>query len=216
MNADFGYALSPSKGGKIRLLGYQLDRERVKPGETLGITLYWQGLVEIKENYYLFIHLLGRRGLLVGYEDTYHGWGSYPTSLWRPGEIIGDTYRLPISEDALAPSLIRVDVGLYDPSTGRGLTVFDQARQPIGNSVIIGQLKMVPRGRREYAVDNQLYFNLANKVALTGYNVDKADLRSGEEIRLTLYRQPEEEMGTDYTVFTHLIDKEGKILGADG
>jgi len=216
LNADFGYALSPSKGGKIRLLGYQLDRERVKPGETLGITLYWQGLVEMKENYYLFIHLLGRRGLLVGYEDTYHGWGSYPTSLWRPGEIIGDTYRLPISEDALAPSLIRVDVGLYDPSTGRGLTVFDQARQPIGNSVIIGQLKMVPRGRREYAIDNQLYFNLANKVALTGYNVDKADLRSGEEIRLTLYRQAEEEMGTDYTVFTHLIDKEGKILGADG
>jgi len=216
LNADFGYALSPSKGGKIRLLGYQLDRERVKPGETLGITLYWQGLVEMKENYYLFIHLLGRRGLLVGYEDTCHGWGSYPTSLWRPGEIIGDTYRLPISEDALAPSLIRVDVGLYDPSTGRGLTVFDQARQPIGNSVIIGQLKMVPRGRREYAIDNQLYFNLANKVALTGYNVDKADLRSGEEIRLTLYRQAEEEMGTDYTVFTHLIDKEGKILGADG
>lgn len=199
--------------GKIQLLGYQLDREKVIPGEILGITFYWQGLVEMKENYYLFIHLLGRRGQLVGNEDTYHGWGSYPTGLWKPGEIIRDTYRLPISQDALAPSLIRVDVGLYDPSTGQALTLFNQAGQPIGSSVVIGQLKMVPRERREVAIDNQLYANLENKVALIGYNVDKADLRSGEEIRLTLFWRAEGEMVTDYTVFTHLIDEEGNIWG---
>ncbi|MCK4450209.1 MAG: hypothetical protein KAX26_06425, partial [Anaerolineae bacterium] len=213
LNADFGE--------DIRLLGYRLDRDEVKPGETLGITLYWQGLVKIKEDYYLFIHLLGRRGQLVGHEDTYHGWGTYPTSLWKPGEIVGDTYRLPISEDALtstglstgAPSLIRLDVGLYDPTTGRGLTVFDPAGQPIGNSIVIGQVKMVPRKRQEYSIDSQLHFNLTNKVALIGYKVDKASLRSGEEIRLTLYWRGEEEMSADYTVFTHLIDEEGSIWG---
>jgi 4-amino-4-deoxy-L-arabinose transferase-like glycosyltransferase len=199
-------------GGKIRLLGYQLDREEactersrsIRPGETLGITFYWQSLVEMKENYHLFIHLLGRRGQLVGHEDTYHGWGSYPTSLWRPGEIIGDTYRLPISEDALAPSLILVDVGLYDPTTGSKL-------KP--QSVVIGRLKMVPKGRQEYAIDNQSYFNLDNKAALIGYEVDKAELGPGEEIRLTLYWRAEGEMGIDYTVFTHLIDEEGRIWG---
>jgi hypothetical protein len=200
-------------GERIRLLGCQLDREGVRPGEALGITFYWQGLVEMKEDYYLFIHLLGRRGQLVGHDDTYHGWGTYPTSLWRPGEIIGDTYRLPISQDALAPSLIQVDVGIYDPSTGQALTLFNQTGQPIGSSVVVGQLKMVPRERREVAIDNPLYFNLANKVALIGYNVDKTDLRSGEEIRLILYWQAEGEMGTDYTVFTHLIDEEGNIWG---
>jgi len=193
--------------GKIRLLGYQLDREEVAPGETLGITLYWQGLVEMEEDYYLFIHLLGRRGELVGNEDTYHGWGTYPTNLWRPGEIIADTYRLLVSESALSPSLIRVDVGLYDPTTEQGVTVFNQVGQPIGSSVVIGQLKMIPRGRPEYAIDNQLRFNLANKVALIGYKVDKAELGPSEEIRLTLYWRAEAEMGTDYTVFTHLIDE---------
>jgi 4-amino-4-deoxy-L-arabinose transferase-like glycosyltransferase len=200
-------------GERIRLLGCQLDRERVRPGETLGITFYWQGLVEMKENYYLFIHLLGRKGQLVGHEDTYHGWGTYPTSLWRPGEVIRDTYRLPISQGALAPSLIRVDMGIYDPSTGQALTLFDQAGQPIGSSVVVGQLRMVPRERREVAIDNPLYFNLANKVAFIGYKVDKAKLGPGEEVRLTLYWQAEGEMGTDYTVFTHLIDEEGNIWG---
>jgi 4-amino-4-deoxy-L-arabinose transferase-like glycosyltransferase len=205
LNVDFG--------SKVRLLGYRLDKEKVSPGETLGITFYWQGLVEMKKNYYLFIHLLGRRSRLVGHEDTYHGWGTYPTSLWRPGEIIGDTYRLPISQDALAPSLIRVDVGIYDPSTGQTLTLINQAGQPIGSSVVVGQLKMVPRRRQEVVIDNPLYVNLDNKVALIGYKVDKADLRSGEEIRLTLYWQAEGEMGTNYTVFTHLIDEEGDIWG---
>ena len=205
-------------GEKIRLLGCHLDREEVRPGETLGITLYWQGLGEIRENYYLFIHLLGRRRELVGHEDTYHGWGTYPTSLWKPAEslaeeIIADTYQLPISQDALAPSLIRVDVGLYNPAAKQGLTILDQKGQPIGNSVFVGQVKMVPRGHREFAIDNPLNFNLANKVALIGYKVDKPDLRSGEEIRLTLYWQAEGEMGTDYTVFTHLIDEEGNIWG---
>jgi 4-amino-4-deoxy-L-arabinose transferase-like glycosyltransferase len=195
--------LSVDFGGKVQLLGYQLDRKEVKPGQTLGITLYWQGLAKMEENYYLFIHLLGRSGQLVGSEDTYHGWGSYPTSLWRPGEVIADTYQLPINKDALTPSLVRVDVGLYDPSTGH----------PIGNSVLIGQLKMVPKERQKYAIDNRLQFKLDNKVALIGYKVDKTNLRPGEEVRLTLYWQAVGEMNTDYTVFTHLIDEESNIWG---
>jgi hypothetical protein len=199
--------------GKIRLVGYQLEPEKVRPGETLGITFYWQGLVEMEEDYYLFIHLLGRRGQLVGNEDTYHGWGSYPTSLWRPGEVIRDTYRLPVTQDALAPSLIRVDVGLYDPSTKQGVTVFDQGGHSIGSGIVIGQVKMLPRERREVAVDNPLDFNLGNKVALIGYRVDKTELEPGEEIRLTLYWRATGEMSTDYTVFTHLIDEEGNIWG---
>jgi 4-amino-4-deoxy-L-arabinose transferase-like glycosyltransferase len=195
-------------GEKIRLLGCQLDREEGRPGETLGITFYWQGLGEIREDYYLFIHLLGRRGQLVGNEDTYPGWGTYPTSLWKPAgnlatEIIADTYRLPISEDALAPSLIRVDVGLYEPITGSRL-------EP--HSVVIGQVKLVPKKRQTSDVKRQ-DFNLDNKVTLIGYQVDKAELRPGQAIRLTLYWQAEGEMSTDYTVFTHLIDEEGIIWG---
>jgi hypothetical protein len=204
VNANFG--------GKIRLLGYQLDKEKVRPGETLGITLYWQGLAEIKENYYLFIHLLGRKGELVGHEDAYHGWGSYPTSLWRPGEIIADTYWLLISEDALTPSLIRVDVGLYEPITRQGLTVFDQAGQPIGSSIVIGRVKMALEEHQTPNFKVQS-FNLANRVALIGYKVDKTEVGPGEEIRLTLYWRAEGEMSTDYTVFTHLIDKEDNIWG---
>jgi len=188
-------------GERIRLLGFKLDRERVRPGETLGITFYWQGLTEMEEDYYLFIHLLGRRGQLVGNEDTYHGWGAYPTSLWTPGEIIADTYRLPISQDALAPSLIRLDVGLYDPSTGSQL-----------HSVVVGQLKMASKELQTPKLKAQS-FSLDSKVALIGYEVDRTEFRAGEEIHLTLYWRAEAEMRTDYTVFTHLIDDEGNIWG---
>jgi hypothetical protein len=165
----------------------------------------------MEEDYYLFIHLLGRGGELAGNEDSYHGWGSYPTSLWQIGETIADSYRLSIKESARAPTLIRVDVGLYDPSTEQGLAVFDQAGHAVGTSVVAGQARMVPQGRQEPAIDQRLDLNLANMVALVGYRVDRAELGPGEDIRLTLYWRGDGEMSTDYTVFTHLVDKEGAI-----
>jgi hypothetical protein len=71
---------------------------------------------------------------------------------------------------------------------------------------------MVSQKRQTSNVKRQ-DFNLDNKVTLIGYNVNKTEFGPGEEIRLTLYWRAEAEMGTDYTVFTHLIDDEGNIWG---
>jgi hypothetical protein len=199
LNVDFG--------GKIRLIGCELDRKVAKAGEMLGITLYWESLAEMERDYYLFIHLLGRGYELVGGEDTYHGWGTYPTSLWKRGEILRDAYKVLIREDALAPTLCRVDVGIYDPATGEGLQPFDEEGEAIKRMIVVGELKLIPREHRAYEIENPVYFNLEDKIALIGYKV-----RLDKEILLTLYWKAISEIEEDYTVFTHLTDEDGIIL----
>lgn len=202
-------------GGRMRLLGCELDNPRPPrvgygPGETVAVTFYWQALADMERDYYVFIHLLGREGELVGGVDSYHGFGAYPSSLWRVGEVRRDTYLVRIEEDARAPTLCRIDVGLYDPSTGRKLPALDAQSRPLG-SVIAGQFKIAPREPREYVIQNAVHFELADQVALVGYDAEGAPLRPGRELRLTLYWQALAEMDRDYTVFTHLVDAGGRI-----
>ncbi len=60
-------------------------------------------------------------------------------------------------------------------------------------------------------VPNQLSANLDNKAHLVGYAVDPASLRPGETVHLVLYWQAGFVGAMDYTVFTHVIDRDGTI-----
>ncbi|MDH4138393.1 MAG: hypothetical protein OEW09_17000, partial [Anaerolineae bacterium] len=55
--------------------------------------------------------------------------------------------------------------------------------------------------------------NLGNQVRLLSYQIDSPQAKAGEEICLTLYWQAVRRMDTSYTVFTHLLGKDGKIWG---
>ena len=98
--------------GRMRLLGYDLHPAEVAPGESVEVVLYWRGLAVMDEDYSVFVHLLGADDLILSQRDTYPGLGSYPTSLWEPGDTIADRYVLPVPQAVLAPSEATVEVGL--------------------------------------------------------------------------------------------------------
>ncbi len=201
-------------GGKMELIGGKLGAGSLKPGDTLAVTLCWRSLNQMEEDYSVFVHLFGRDEQPLGQVDTYPGLGSYPTSLWRKGDIICETHNVPISEDAIAPTACRVDVGLYKLETMEGLQAFDGEGRPIGR-VSVGKAKLVPRKWPEYAIENPLDFNLGGKVKLIGWAVDRKEARPGGEIKLTLYWECLSEMERDYTVFTHLLNGREEIVAQD-
>ena len=43
--------------GKVRLLGYDLDREQWRPGETMRVTWYWHAVESVGEGWKLFTHI---------------------------------------------------------------------------------------------------------------------------------------------------------------
>jgi hypothetical protein len=96
----------------LRLAGYDLPQRAFRPGETLPLTLYWQGLAPIPEDYQVFVHLIDGEGRQVGgYDKTpLDGW--WPTSLWEPGHIFADEYPLPLPAD-LPAGEYELRAGLY-------------------------------------------------------------------------------------------------------
>jgi hypothetical protein len=196
--------------GRIRLLGYRLDDTPRQPSDRIPITLYWQGLNDMEEDYSLYLHLTGREGRVIGQVDTYPGRGTYPTSLWTPGQIIADRYLVPIDPAAAVPTLGWVDLGWYVLDTYERLEAVDPRGQPV-ETVLAGPVKIEPTLWPSPMAEHPTNIRLGDHIALQGFTLLPSGLRRGGEIQLTLHWHALAPIAEDYTVFVHLLDGEGTI-----
>jgi hypothetical protein len=118
---DVPLPLTVSLGGQIELIGYDVPA-LCSSGETLGITLYWRGLVDMDEDYTVFVHLVGEDGTLYGQGDGPPLNNDYPTSYWSPGEVLADARTIPLHDGW--PDGGYLLVGLYRLADGARLPVF--------------------------------------------------------------------------------------------
>lgn len=194
-----------------RLLGYDLSKEEVGPGGTLRVVLYWEVLAETETDYTLFAQLFGRQAATVGQRDTHPGLGHYPTSFWKAGQVIADEVFIPVASDALGPTKLRLDVGLYRRSSGERLAVVDAAGDPVG-AATIGWLKLAAV-KELPPPDVATDYRLGDGIALVGYDLE----RDAEGMRLILHWASLAPVDQDYTVFVHLVDPSGVLAAqADG
>lgn len=107
---------------RVELLGYDLSSDSVAPGETVKLTLIWRALAEMMSDYTVFTHLLAPDGSMVGQQDQQPVGGSYPTSIWAPGEVVTDVYDIPVDPSA-APGEHHLEVGMYIAETGTRLSI---------------------------------------------------------------------------------------------
>jgi hypothetical protein len=107
--------------GWIRLNGYALT-PRSKPGGALLLSLQWQSLQQVDQNYHVFVHLLNERKEKVAQRDGQPVQWLRPTSSWRPGEEIRDPYGLLLPLE-IAAGNYTIAVGLYDPVNGQRLPI---------------------------------------------------------------------------------------------
>jgi 4-amino-4-deoxy-L-arabinose transferase-like glycosyltransferase len=117
------YSVKARLGNRVELLGYDLSTDTVAPGETFVLTLYWRALVEMRTDYTVFTHLLAPDGSMTGQRDNPPVDGTYPTSLWVPGEVVRDVYEIPVHVEASAGGEHQLEVGMYVPATGMRLSV---------------------------------------------------------------------------------------------
>ena len=201
-----------------RLRGYDLGQEAVEPGKTLRLTLYWEVLGETPTDYVLFAQLFGRRGAKVGQRDTYPGMGHYPTSFWQTGQVVADEVPIPVVPDAVGPSRLRLDVGLYEREGGQRLAVVDGAGDPVGTATV-GWPKLASA---EEVPPPPVFtdYRLGDSIALIGYDLEELSPASGGaggELHLTLHWVSLAPLERDYTVFVHLIGPDGALAAqADG
>jgi hypothetical protein len=118
------------------LVGYQLDRERVKPGENLKVTLYWRAGRETDQNYSVFTHLQSDR--VWAQHDGWPAGGQKATSTWAQDEIITDEHIIQVAED-VPPGTYRLVVGMYDAATLQSLGANEPGGEPITDGRIVLQ-----------------------------------------------------------------------------
>lgn len=111
------YPLRVEFEGNIALTGMDLAPRGSKE---IALTLYWQALGPVTEDYTMFMHLLARDGSLIAQQDNMPQGGRYPTSLWSTGETVADAYVLSLPE-ALPAGSYDLWVGVYDADTGQRL-----------------------------------------------------------------------------------------------
>ena len=109
--------------GPVRLLGYDLSSDTLRPGQSAQLTLYWQATREMTTSLAVFTHVEGER--VWGQHDGLPGAGLKPTEGWIPGEVVADRHTCSL-DPATPPGRYRLVVGMYDPASTARLAAFDE------------------------------------------------------------------------------------------
>lgn len=125
-------------GGQVKLVGYELSARTAQPGDTIALVLYWQALTDINQDYTVFTQLQDDEGEIWAQDDSQPQRGAYPTSGWRPGETVWDTYDLTIEPDT-PPGIYHLQVGMYLLDTGDRLYRTDE---PTANSIRVADIRV--------------------------------------------------------------------------
>ena len=101
--------------GPLRLLGYDMEPAAALTGTVTGtitntVTLHWQVVDPLPGDYTTTVQLFDAAGSKLAQDDRRAGGDYYPTTLWKPGEVILDRHTLALPEGARPTRLL---VGMY-------------------------------------------------------------------------------------------------------
>ncbi len=123
----------------IDLSGHISPTSRL-PGQPLCVTLYWQTETEVTNDYVVFVHLVAADGFVQAQRDSEPIFGYYPTSSWKPGEVIGDMHCLYLPLGTQEGTYF-LRAGLYDRDDGQRLTVLGESEK--GDSLDLLPIRIV-------------------------------------------------------------------------
>ena len=202
--------------GLADLVGYSLDSPRksssplhLVPGSPFWITTFWQAHGGASEDYDLMVRLIDDTGRQWAQTDGPPLEGTYPTSIWQPGEKLADVRLLWIDPKA-PPGRYWLTVAFYDYLTDSRLPV---SGSPIPDTIYLGPLKIPlppvtkpPDGVRPQSA------RFGDVAQMRGYQL----ATEPGELTLRLYWQAQTPDQIDYIVFVHLLDQMGQlVMGQD-
>lgn len=124
-------------GSDIELYGYELAQQPTQ----LNLTLYWRALNVPAVNYKVFVHVLDPAGNTVAQADQIPVNWLRPTTGWRVGELLTDSYQLPLPA-GLPNGPYQLFVGLYNEEDGVRPEVLLNATPQPNNQLLLRQLTL--------------------------------------------------------------------------
>ena len=205
---------------KVALVGYDLDRVALHPGETLRLTLFWKALAPPSQPYTAFAHILGSDGALWAGKAGSPTAGLAQAGSWRKGQVLQATWGLTLPPDA-PPGDYYVDTGLYPAGTGQNLSVLDRWGHAVDRRAILTRIRVLPavpqpaEPQFEFpAIQHPLDVTFGNVARLRGFSLESEAVNPHEPLRVTLYWEAigDAPVPVSYKVFVHLLDPENKVV----
>lgn len=134
LDTDDWQPLGASVADTVTLVAYRLDHTQLAAGDWLRLTLIWQTQKEPGRDATVFTQIIGPDDQVWGQHDNPPRGGSYPTTLWQPGELIADDYLIQVSPDA-PPGRYTLIAGMYLPDTLERLPIQLADGNPLTDSV---------------------------------------------------------------------------------
>lgn len=125
-------------GDSITLVGYTFSQRRLRPGDTLTVTLYWHARGAVDKEYTTFVHLLDSNFGMFGGHD---GAPSPATINWTPDATIEDVHTFVVSDLTPAGSY-QIELGLYDDEQDR-LSLLTTEGAEGADRLLLGPLEIV-------------------------------------------------------------------------
>lgn len=186
--------------GELTLVGIDPAPQTVRPGERLGLALYWQSDAAASGDYIPRITLASTsRSLVLSETDPVRG--TFPTRQWSKGQAVVDRYSLRLPRD-LEPGAYRLSLDLLAPDGG-----------PVGG-VDLGPIEVQPVARsfEPPPSAHPLDVTLGDLIQLTGLDLSPEAPLADQPFTLTLHWRALAETEADYTAFVHLLDSSGAVV----
>lgn len=149
------------------------------------VTLFWRGEQPTSTSLTTFIHLIDQDGKRVAQADKLPGNGSYPTTVWTPGERVIDRAYPTLLDPCAGGESLQVKVGWYE--LREGTPQRPRADSP-GSNALAGRMTLAhftyPPGQLAAAVPLDL--SVTPALTLAGFTRHEQEFQPGSPLTLDL------------------------------
>lgn len=174
-------------------------------GGTWRVILFWKAGAKLTQDFKVELIAVTEDGEEIARQQDVLLGGVYPTSQWRAGDYVRSVHDFAIPEDApRGTAQVRLlVVGENGESVGRA----DGA--PIAGIDIVGRARVFERPSPQVARP----VTFGDKIELLGYDLPGTVYHAGDPFEMTLYWHALGATDKPYTVFVHMLDASGQVIG---
>ncbi len=175
--------------------------EQSEVGQPLLLIVDWLARSRPQADYLARLVWLDQDNQVAAESLDFSPVSAYPTGQWKKRDVWRGIHR------AYIPG--RLEPGEYTIA----LQLISPAGDPVGEQRVIGQMA-VSAPERSFDIPEMSItakVDWQNGVRLLGLDLPADTITPGQDLSLTLYWQPQDDVRDNLTVFMHLIDAEGNI-----
>lgn len=195
-----GSKLEANFKNAIKLLGY--DAPNPTPADVgASFNLYFQPLDTLEDDYLVTLRVRDAQGNLWGKLDRRPSGYNYPSMRWKKDEKLFGSYTVGLTPGTPAGDYF-IEATFYTKSDESGLDVLAPNGAPIGKSVKLGPIPVLPAAQPAAYASLNIQNNISQPIGpltLLGYQLGSDKASAGETVPLSLYWRADSKPDKDYT-----------------